>query len=177
MIHAAGLMLLCRATGRLLFVKRGAGSDFAGCWHAPGGRTEPGETPEQTAEREAREEAGANPHGNPVLWTHQVNDDPTDYEQPVSYTTFLADVNAEFVPTLNWENTAWAWAPANDPPLPLHPGCEEALRKLTGETIPEEQAVFAEKLAWNREHSAKIDAALAATGELMKRADSLLAPK
>lgn len=43
--------------GRVLLVRR-AREPFAGRWTLPGGRCEPGETPEQTAVREVREELG-----------------------------------------------------------------------------------------------------------------------
>lgn len=45
------------AAGRLLVVKR-AHEPGAGLWSIPGGRVEPGETDEQAAVREAREETG-----------------------------------------------------------------------------------------------------------------------
>jgi 8-oxo-dGTP pyrophosphatase MutT (NUDIX family) len=168
-IQAAGLMLHCFKTDRILFLRRGPGSDFAGCWHFPGGRLEIGETPEQAAERETMEEAGPCPHGNPELWHNALNDDPTDYETPVHYTTFRAMVAAEFCPVLNYENTAWCWATADGPPLPLHPGCESALRKITGETITEETDDLQAMTIWNRDHSEKVSRAFDAVTKLADR--------
>jgi ADP-ribose pyrophosphatase YjhB (NUDIX family) len=43
--------------GRLLLVQRGR-DPHRGRWSLPGGRVEPGETPEQAVEREVREETG-----------------------------------------------------------------------------------------------------------------------
>lgn len=176
MIHAAGIMISCRDTGRILFLKRGPGSDFPGHWHFPGGRLETGETPSQAAERETTEEAGPCPYSAMQPWTHAIDADRTDGDT-VEFTTFLAETSGEFSAKLNWENTGWAWAPANDPPLPLHPGCEAALRKMTGETISEEHAEFAEVVVWNQDHSVKLDAIVGATDGLVKRTDALLAPK
>jgi mutator protein MutT len=48
-IHRAGWCLIRR---------RPAGTVYAGYWEFPGGKCEPGETPEQTAVRECREETG-----------------------------------------------------------------------------------------------------------------------
>jgi 8-oxo-dGTP diphosphatase len=45
------------AAGRLLLVRRGR-DPHAGRWSLPGGRIEPGESPEQAVEREVREETG-----------------------------------------------------------------------------------------------------------------------
>ena len=45
------------ASGRLLLVQRGR-DPHRGRWSLPGGRVEPGESPEQAVEREVREETG-----------------------------------------------------------------------------------------------------------------------
>ncbi|WAP58083.1 (deoxy)nucleoside triphosphate pyrophosphohydrolase [Streptomyces sp. S465] len=44
--------------GRLLAARRSAPPDLAGRWELPGGKAEPGETPQQTLVRELREELG-----------------------------------------------------------------------------------------------------------------------
>jgi 8-oxo-dGTP diphosphatase len=56
------VLLFIRYDGRLLLIvkKRGLGQ---GKVNAPGGRLEPGETPEQAAVRETREEVGLTPSG------------------------------------------------------------------------------------------------------------------
>lgn len=46
------------ARGRLLLARRGDGRDLAGLWEFPGGKREPGETPEDTLIRELQEELG-----------------------------------------------------------------------------------------------------------------------
>lgn len=44
--------------GKVLIVRRGPGSSGAGFWEFPGGKVEPGESPEQALQREILEEIG-----------------------------------------------------------------------------------------------------------------------
>ncbi len=44
--------------GRILLLRRAAGQKHAGFWEFPGGKTEPGETPQQGLARELQEELG-----------------------------------------------------------------------------------------------------------------------
>lgn len=57
MIKAAGILLLSKQD-RILFLKRGAGSDNPGEWCFPGGRLEENEQPIDAAIRETEEETG-----------------------------------------------------------------------------------------------------------------------
>ena len=49
---------LVDADGRLLIARRPEGKSMAGLWEFPGGKVDPGETPEQALVRELREELG-----------------------------------------------------------------------------------------------------------------------
>ena len=48
------------ARGRILLARRTDGRDLAGLWEFPGGKCEPGESPEQALVRELQEELGIN---------------------------------------------------------------------------------------------------------------------
>jgi 8-oxo-dGTP diphosphatase len=49
---------LVRDDGRVLLARRPAGKPLAGLWEFPGGKVEPGETPENALARELHEELG-----------------------------------------------------------------------------------------------------------------------
>lgn len=121
-IRAAGVMLLCGS--RALFVRRAD----TGEWAFPGGHIEDGETAEEAAERELREELGPSPHGKPRLLTRRVKDG-------IDFTTFVAKVEDEFIPTLDAEHTAWCWADLSGAPQPLHPGVMVALARLDADEL------------------------------------------
>jgi 8-oxo-dGTP diphosphatase len=53
---------LVDADGRLLVQRRKAGKSMAGLWEFPGGKIEPGETPEDALVRELEEELGISTH-------------------------------------------------------------------------------------------------------------------
>ena len=175
MPKAAGALLLT-SDKLVLFLKRGSGGDHPGEWCFPGGHTDGDESANDTAVRETKEETGfdLNPESMALLTrskTPVIAADPdpsaamppvpTDVALPgsvgagpavneeveeVDFTTFLASVDAPFMPKLSDEHTAWAWAKADSPPEPLHPGCRVALARLSMDELDVARAMVAGQL-------------------------------
>jgi 8-oxo-dGTP pyrophosphatase MutT (NUDIX family) len=167
MTKAAGIMI-ATGEGLVLFLLRGPGGDFPGYWCFPGGRLEDGETAAEGAAREALEESGFSvdpaklaplarcikDHLAPVAGPPLGDGTTTPTEGPsgpsvgaVDFTTFFARVPECFVPVLGPdgapEHVAFAWCPAEAPPLPLHPGCAVALSRLTMDELGVARAIAA----------------------------------
>lgn len=70
----------------------------------PGGHSEPGEEPLQTAQRECFEELGMNPDGEMVGKLKIIKD---EVKRPVY--SFFKKVEKEFVPNLSFEHKDYAW--------------------------------------------------------------------
>ena len=150
--HKAAGILFVTKEGKALFLKRGPGGDQPGAWCFPGGTTEGDETAEQTALREAAEELGSYPQGPLAYHTRSIQSVVSATPQAgivsdqVDFTTFLQRAEEEFAPKLNGEHTGYAWAPVNDPPQPLHPGCNVALGRLFWNELDVARAMAAGQL-------------------------------
>lgn len=147
MKSAAGILFTTK-DGQALFLKRGNGGDHPGEWCFPGGTTEDDESAIQTAIRETIEEIGFLPEGERSELarniSHQVpNDLDPSADLQVDFTTFLQKVAETFEPTINGEHVGWAWAPVDQPPEPLHPGCRIALNRLNMDELGVARAIMA----------------------------------
>lgn len=142
MIRASGILFIT-PDKRVLFLKRAPSStDYAGWWDLPGGGAVGNETAEQTARRETEEELGFLPSylSQGSLVKHIVTKMqggsnvpslvPADPLPMVEFTTFVQRVEDSFEPRLSPEHTAFAWASIDDPPQPLHPGVDIAIKKF-----------------------------------------------
>jgi hypothetical protein len=113
-VQTAGIIY---TTGdRILFIRR----TKDGAWDFPGGHSEPGEFPLETALRESKEEVGRVPHDGLKLIAEEEG-----------HSLFLSD-GEEFTPTLNDEHDGFIWATADNPPEPLfHPAMEGQIEQAT----------------------------------------------
>lgn len=118
--EAAGVALVTPAS-EALFLRYGPDHPQAGTWAFPGGRLEDGESAEEAARREAKEETGTAP-GDELRLLNRNADHGADYS------TFTHPIAEQFVPKLSDEHDEYRWAPLASPPQPLHAGVEHLLK-------------------------------------------------
>jgi 8-oxo-dGTP diphosphatase len=109
--------------GRLLLVQRGH-APSAGLWSVPGGRVEAGETPEQAAVREVREETGLHVAIGRLLGSVRIGDYLVhDFAAEVIGGALAAGDDASDVRWCSFDEAGL---------LPLTPGLLDELRRMLG---------------------------------------------
>ena len=105
---------------KALFLKKSKNGE----WGFPGGKRDAGESPVETAQREALEETGSLPYGE--LEQGTTNDEGAD-----TYHTFIQHILFEYEPVLSDEHTDYVWALLKDAPSPLVKKAEATIEELT----------------------------------------------
>lgn len=141
MLKAAGILFIAGETA--LFLRRGNGSDTPNTWGIPGGKVEDGETLEEAAIRETQEEAGVTVKPDMLKpWTRAISaggslgEPAVEGQLPapgyeVDFSTYVVRLQEQFTPVLNDEHDGYCWAPLTSPPLPIHPGVQIALDRVS----------------------------------------------
>jgi 8-oxo-dGTP diphosphatase len=116
--------------GRILLVQRPDAAEMGGLWEFPGGKIEPGETPEAALTREIREELGVSIAVGPLY--HQ-----TDYHYPSGLAVRLHFFRCRITngsPQLLWGQALRWVAPADLPQYPTPAADQEVVMRLSVET-------------------------------------------
>jgi 8-oxo-dGTP diphosphatase len=131
---AAGLLLRAPrrdGTPAVLLQHRAVWSHQGGTWGLPGGARDSHETPEQTAVREAREEAGLPAERLTVRATVLTAEVSGARGTHWTYTTVVADAGELLHTVPNRESTELRWVGENEvADLPLHPGFAASWQRL-----------------------------------------------
>jgi len=114
--RAAGVMFV--SGNQILLTKRSLSCDYPGTWAFPAGGLEAGESPEEAARRECREELKY--ECSDLTQLSYSNDGHNEF------TTFVSRVE-QFTPTLNSESDAFMWVDFGAYPANLHPGVQDLL--------------------------------------------------
>ena len=114
--RGAGCLFFAMDTRRLCIAHRSDEVEQPGTWGTWGGAIDRNESPEQAVTREAREEAG---------YAGKLELEPLfvfKHSSGFTYYNFLAVVEREFKPHLDWESQGFVWTTFGKWPTPLHPG-------------------------------------------------------
>ena len=131
---AAGLLLRAPrpdGTPAVLLQHRAAWSHQGGTWSLPGGARDSHETAEETAVREAREEAGLTAERLAVRGMVVTAEVAGIGGMPWTYTTVVADAGELLNTVPNRESAELRWVGENEvAELPLHPGFAASWQRL-----------------------------------------------
>ena len=125
--QGAGCIILAKSTKRILLPHRSRSVQEQNTWGVWGGAIDSDEIPKEAAKREVQEEAGYDGIAEmiPLSVFEKENKDGTIF----NYHNFLAIIDKEFVPKLNWETQDYKWVDFGDWPQPLHFGLQSLLTK------------------------------------------------
>ena len=114
--QGAGCIILAKDTKRICIPHRSSYVEQPDTWGTWGGAIDSGEDPKVAAIRELREEAGYNGKLELIpLFVFR-------HSSGFTYYNFLALVEKEFAPKLDWETQGYRWVKYGDWPEPLHNG-------------------------------------------------------
>lgn len=119
--QGAGCIIMAKDTKRFCIAHRSKYVEQPNTWGTWGGAIDSGEDPKVAAAREVKEEAGY--HGSMHLIPLYV----FKHESGFTYYNFLAIVESEFEPSLDWETQGFEWVNFGDWPSPMHPGLQRLL--------------------------------------------------
>jgi 8-oxo-dGTP pyrophosphatase MutT (NUDIX family) len=123
--QGSGCLVYAKETGKYLVQLRSENVLQGGTWGVWGGAVDEGLTPEENALAELVQETGFDAE----IELHFLVDF-VDEASGFRYRNFLAVVDQEFDPILNWEGEDACWCEVGDWPDPLHFGLEYLLSKV-----------------------------------------------
>lgn len=126
--HGAGCIVVCPSTKRILLGRRGKDVEQPLEWGGFGGAIDSLEPPKKAALRELREETGFKGKAEllPLF----------KYRAPgFTYFNYLALVDTEYKPKLDWETSSARWFVWDHLPSPLHFGFLAVLQNSKSKSI------------------------------------------
>lgn len=123
--RGAGCLFLARDTKRICIAHRSEHVEQPGTWGTWGGAIDGDESPEVAVQREAHEEAGYSGAMKLVpLYVFK-------HSSGFTYYNYLAVIESEFTPQLDWETQGYKWITYPRWPQPLHMGMKLLLADPT----------------------------------------------
>ena len=128
MSNYAGLLLKCK--DRYLLCKRSAGATFPGKWSVPGGAIEANEEAEEAAVRETLEETQIPVQAEDTAYVATLSGSAHDGG---NFHLYMAEVEYEQRPILDFEHVASGWFMLKHLPKPMEEQLEGAMLNLNKE--------------------------------------------
>ena len=126
-VYAAGVLLACPTTQRILLLKRASDGSHPNEWALPGGKLEHGETPRQAAIRECYEESG-------VEIQSEIDLLDVFYAKGFIFYTYFLWVREEIMCKINDESEDWGWFSCESmKEMKLHHGVKDLMEKIEKE--------------------------------------------
>ena len=129
--EGAGCIIVSRSSGKILLPLRSELVQEPLTWGVFGGAIDPHEDFKETVCREAYEESGLSVLADDLVLLYEFEDCNAGFR----YTTFVAFVDGEPEPTLNWESNEAKWFTFGDWPAPLHYGLKAILDDASATAI------------------------------------------
>lgn len=118
--QGAGCIFFAKNTGRFLIAHRSSYVQEPNEWGVFGGAIDKGESPQEAVRREVHEETGYTGHFDLIpLYVFK--------KGSFRYSNFVAVVDKEFEPRLDWETQDTIWCEWGDWPSPMHFGLQALL--------------------------------------------------
>lgn len=114
---AAGVLVKCNETGRILLLLRNDKGDEPNTWALVSGGIEPGEDVLEGLKREVSEEMQIDPN----IISYKFIEKNYFTSKNLEFHYYEGLTNSEFIPTLDHENLDFLWCNENDLPSPLYP--------------------------------------------------------
>lgn len=140
----AGCLFLSLKTGRICISHRSEDVQEPHTWGTWGGAIDSNESPQAAAQREVQEEAGY--FGPSKIVPLFIFSHPSGFK----YYNFLAVVEDEFSPELDWETQGFTWVEFGKWPRPLHPGLASLLSDSSSVNTIKTYVEAAKKLTQQR---------------------------
>ena len=124
---AAGVLVKCTTTGKVLLLLRNDVADEPNTWALVSGGVDPGEDILEGLKREVNEEMQIDPN----IITYKFVEEFKVEEKNMNFYYYEGFTNSEFIPTLDHENLDWGWFDKEDLPTPLYPDIKSKIEVIS----------------------------------------------